>query len=131
MPLVLEDPSSLPFVFSSDMLGGTLEKVRLRLFRRNRAWLGDLRDERMVKDNFVPAVGGPIVVSRGLLFGAETSDGCGGGVARCISSRNTYVPDVLSLKGAFGEVEVVQAYLHPLRVDTQALRSDVICCSFR
>lgn len=41
------------------------------------------------KDNLVPALGGPIVVSSGLLLGVGLSEGWGGGVARCSSSRST------------------------------------------
>lgn len=47
----------------------------------------------MNSDNFTPAVGAVGIVTRGLVVGAVTSAGCGGGVARCISSRKVYVPN--------------------------------------
>lgn len=46
----------------------------------------------MTIDNFMPAVGATGIVISGLGFGAATSDGCAGGVARYISSRRIYVP---------------------------------------
>lgn len=46
----------------------------------------------MVRDNFTPLVGGEGVVARGFGFIMGASDGCGGGVAKCKSSRSRYVP---------------------------------------
>ena len=47
----------------------------------------------MFIESLTPTVGGPIVVARGLGFTGGASEGCGGGVARCNSSRSTYMPD--------------------------------------
>lgn len=44
-------------------------------------------------DNLVPAVGGDGVVASGLVLTTGTSEGCGGGVAKYISSRKVYVPE--------------------------------------
>lgn len=74
---------------SSCMLGGTAERVLLAVATRNRVCVGGFRGARIVKDSLVPAVGGPIVVASGLVLGIGLSDGCGGGVARCSSSRKT------------------------------------------
>lgn len=79
------------------MLGGTAEFERRALFvvsMRKSAGLRGLRGTRVVKESFVPADGGVTVVARGLLFGGGISEGWGGGVANCISSRRTYVPKI-------------------------------------
>lgn len=74
------------------MLGGIADRALAAVVARKRFWVGGLRGASMVRESFVPAVGGPIVVASGLLFGTGASEGCGGGVARCRSSRRTYVP---------------------------------------
>lgn len=53
---------------------------------------GTLRELRESIETFVPAVAGCGVVARGLGFKTGDSEGCGGGVARCKSSFNVYVP---------------------------------------
>lgn len=87
VPLLLRaEPLSL-WMASSCMLACKAERVLLVVVTRNRFCAGDLRGAKVVNDNLVPAVGGPMVVASGLLLGVGLSDGCGGGVARCSSSR--------------------------------------------
>ena len=47
---------------------------------------------RDTKDSLTPLVGGMLLVARGLGLMTGASDGWGGGVANCRSSRRTYVP---------------------------------------
>lgn len=42
--------------------------------------------------SLTPLVGGFVEVASGLGLVTGVSDGCGGGVASCISSRRMYVP---------------------------------------
>jgi len=51
-----------------------------------------LRGLSIVRLSLTPAVGGNGFVARGFGFCAGASDGCGGGVASCRSSRRIYVP---------------------------------------
>ena len=56
------------------------------------SWGGTLRGLTMESESLTPAVGGPGVVASGFGLTTGASDGCGGGVARCMSSRKMYVP---------------------------------------
>lgn len=79
---------------SSCILGGTADFVLAAVAIRNRVCGGGLRGAKVVSDSLVPAVGGPIVVASGLTLGVGLSEGWGGGVAKCSSSRRRYVPVV-------------------------------------
>lgn len=69
------------------MLGGIAERVLFAVTVRYSVCVGGLRGAKVVSESLVPTVGGPIVVTRGLLLGVGLSEGCGGGVARYSSSR--------------------------------------------
>ena len=87
-PLLLSaEPLSL--CNSSCILAGTADLVLFDVAIRNNAWGGGLRGAKVVNESLVPDVGGPIVVARGFVFGVGLSEGCGGGVAKCSSSRRT------------------------------------------
>jgi len=94
--LLKTEPESLTGLLgiSSLILCGTPERVLLKVLMRKRLDDGGCTDAMAINVHFAPAVGGTLVVARGLLFGGGMSDGCGGGVANCTSSRKTYVPDI-------------------------------------
>lgn len=93
MPLAPYEPTSLVWLFvscgDSCMLGGTCDRVLVRV---PNLWSCDCegwRGARATSESFVPVVGGDTVVARGFGLWMGASDGCGGGVARWRSSRNT------------------------------------------
>lgn len=94
--LLKTEPDSLTGLLgiSSLILCGTPENVLLKVVVRKRLDDGGCIAAMAVNVHFEPAVGGSLVVARGLLLGGGMSDGCGGGVASWTSSRRTYVPDI-------------------------------------
>lgn len=79
----------------------------------------------------VPAVAGCGDVARGFGFIIGASEGCGGGVASCRSSFNTYVPgDVQHCDFSIDNQRFQQrTYLHPPPIGTPVQTDGSINCS--
>jgi len=87
LPWPSSSPSVSPEVRGSVPSTPLLPVVGLGGCKEELLFLGDNTD------NLVPAVGGDGVVASGLVLTTGTSVGCGGGVAKYISSRKVYVPE--------------------------------------
>lgn len=79
----------------------------------------------MTSETFTPAVGGAGVVARGFGLMVGASEGCGGGDARCRSSRRVYVP--INLHQKLTPPRSLGFYLLQQLIDIRGLTGDPGC----